>query len=90
MYRQFNGKVNHTLYVLTKNSTAIIKMNIQKIYSALNVLKKAVQWAKMVKHITAFSVHIRITCSKNLAKEKDQAHSTIQTPYLSVLEFWNS
>ena len=87
MYRHFNGKVNHTLYVLTKNSTAIIKMNIQKIYSALNVLKKAVQWSKMVKHITAFSVHIRITCSKNLAKEKHQAHSTIQTPYLSVLEF---
>ena len=46
-------------------------MNIQKIYSALNMLKNAVQWAKVLKHITAFSVHIRITRSKNLTKEKD-------------------
>ena len=87
MYRHFNGKVNHTLYVLTKNSTAIIKMNIQKIYSALNVLKKAVQWSKMVKHITAFSVHIRITCSKNLAKEMIKHTQPFKPPIYLYLNF---
>ena len=83
----FNGKVNHTLYILTKNSTASIKINIQKIYSALNVLKKAVQWAKMLKHITAFSVHIRITCSKNLAKEKIKLTQPFKPPIYLYLNF---
>ena len=83
----FNGKVNHIQYVLTKNSTATIKINILKIYSALNVLKKAVQWAKMLKHISAFSVHIRISRSKNLAKEKIKLTQPFKPPVYLYMNF---
>ena len=67
-----NGKVTRTLYVLAKNSAATTYQNeYSKNLQCTEYVEKFCAMGKSVKHITAFSVHIRITRSKNLTKEKD-------------------
>ena len=86
-----NGKVTRTLYVLAKNSTATTYQNeYSKNLQCTEYVEKGCAMGKSVEtYHCFFSTYQNYTLQKSY-KGKRLAHSTIQNPYLSVLEFWNS
>ena len=83
-----NGKVTRTLYVLAKNSTATTYQNeYSKNLQCTEYVEKFCAMGKSVKtYHCFFSTYQNYTLQKSY-KGKGLAHSTIQNPYLSVLEF---